>query len=136
MGKRGSMIQAARWNGDPNGLLILELEDESIEIDRPGDLVSRLMNEECESQLQAAVLMYGYCLATQGMQLPHLVRSVLQKTSPFIRSVSMDSMPLYRAVDHFDKFIGDCPEEGDDLRGLILEEANRYHQESISSSTD
>jgi hypothetical protein len=136
MRKRGSMIQAARWNGDPNGLLILELEDESIEIDRPGDLVSRLMNEECESQLQAAVLMYGYCLATQGMQLPHLVRSVLQKTSPFIRSVSMDSMPLYRAVDHFDKFIGDCPEEGDDLRGLILEEANRYHQESISSSTD
>lgn len=48
----------------------------------------------------------------------------------------MDSMPLYQAVDHFDKFIGDCSEEGDGLRGLILEEVNSYHQQSFSRSTD
>ena len=94
----------------------------------------RMMNEECDSQLQAALLMYGYCLATQGMYLPHLVRSVLRKTGPFVRSVSMDSMHLYRAIEHFDKFVGDCPEEGDELRGRVLQEVTRYHLQSLSSN--
>jgi hypothetical protein len=134
--KEGSMIIGGKWSGGPDGLLLLELEAGILEVDRPGDLVSRMMQEECEDPLQASLLMYGYCLATQGMKLPHLVRSVLRKTGPFVRSVSMDSMPLYRAVDHFDRFIGDCLEEGDDLCGLILEEVNRYHQQSISRSSD
>ncbi|MGE4618916.1 MAG: hypothetical protein AAEJ04_03815 [Planctomycetota bacterium] len=123
------MITNAQWEGGIDGILILEKENEEIRIDRPGDLVSRMMQEECHPELQAAALIYGYSLATQGVLLPHLVRQVLRKTSPFLRSVSMDSMSLYRAIEHFDRFYAECSEEGDELRKAILAESTRYHED-------
>ena len=126
------MIQDVRWDGGIDGVLILEAKRESLRIDRPGDLVSHMMQVECDPELQAAVLIYGYCLATQGVLLPHLIRQVLGKTGPFLRSVSMDSMPLYRAIEHFDLFFKERPEEGDELREAILAESARYHQELVS----
>ena len=41
----------------------------------------------------------------------------------------MASMPLYRAIEHFDLFFKECPEEGEELREAILAESARYHQE-------
>ncbi|MEE2856337.1 MAG: hypothetical protein VX949_02985 [Planctomycetota bacterium] len=125
------MIVAARWQGDADGVLCIDCGDGVVEIDRPGDLVSRMMEEECDPTLQAAILVHGYCLATQGVRLPHLVRQVLGKIGNFIRSVSMDSMPLYQAVEHFNLFVRDCPVEGAELREAVLAEAKRYHQQLI-----
>ena len=126
------MIVAARWQGDADGILCIDCEEEVVEIDRPGDLVSRMMQEECDPRLQAAILVHGYCLATRGVRLPHLVRQVMRKTGGFIRSVSMDSMPLYQAVEHFNLFVTDCPLEGAELCEAVLTEAKRYHQQLIS----
>lgn len=127
------MIKNVRWDGGINGKLTLELDDGSLQIDRPGDLVSSMMQQQCEPDLQAVAMIYGYCLATQGVHLPHLVRQVLGKTGPFLRSVSMDSMPLYRATEHFNQFFRDHPGEGDELREAMLAESARYHRELISS---
>ena len=53
------MIVAARWQGDADGILCIDCEEEVVEIDRPGDLVSRMMQEECDPRLQAAILVHG-----------------------------------------------------------------------------
>lgn len=127
------MITKVQWEGGIEGKLTLELDQKPLQIDRPGDLVAILMEKPCEPDLQASALIYGYCLATQGVQLPHLVRQVLRKTGPFLRSVSMDSMPLYRAIEHFGQFVQDHPGEGDELREAVLAESTRYHQELTSS---
>ncbi|MGE4601566.1 MAG: hypothetical protein AAEJ65_01520 [Planctomycetota bacterium] len=126
------MIEDIHWSGGIDGVLVLQCQPESLQIDRPGDLVSRLMEQECEPRLQTAALIYGYSLATQGVLLPHLIRQVLQKTGAFLRSVSMDSMPLYRAIEHFDLFFKESALEGEELREAVLAEATRYHQELVS----
>ena len=126
------MIEDIHWSGGIDGVLVLQCQPESLQIDRPGDLVSRLMEQECEPRLQTAALIYGYSLATQGVLLPHLIRQVLQKTGACLRSVSMDSMPLYRAIEHFDLFFKESALEGEELREAVLAEAARYHQELVS----
>ncbi|MEC9476785.1 MAG: hypothetical protein VX764_07085 [Planctomycetota bacterium] len=127
------MITSVQWEGGIDGELTLGLDQEIVKIDRPGDLVATMMEQSCEPDLQASALIYGYCLATQGVQLPHLVRQVLKKTGPFLRSVSMESMALYRAIEHFGQFVQDHPGEGDELREAVLAESTRYHQELASS---
>ena len=82
--------------------------------------------------MQASILIYGYCLATQGVRLPHLVRQVLGKTGAFIRSVDMNSMPLYQASEHFRQFFTDCTEEGVELQEVVLAEVHRYCRELVS----
>ena len=126
------MIEDIHWSGGIDGGLVLQCQPESRQSDRPGDLVARLMEQECEPRLQTAALIYGYSLATQGVLLPHLIRQVLQKTGAFLRSVSMDSMPLYRAIEHFDLFFKESALEGEELREAVLAEAARYHQELVS----
>ena len=112
--------------------MITDSEGKETTIDRPGDLVSHLMQEECASELQASILVHGYCLATQGVRLPHLVRQVLRKTSAFIRSVDMNSMPLYQATEHFHQFFADSPLEGVELQQAVLAEVQRYCSEKVS----
>ena len=127
------MIEKMNWVGEIDGHLIVTDESGAeTTLDRPGDLVSHMMQEECPSDLQASILIYGYCLATQGVRLPHLVRQVLGKTGAFIRSVDMNSMPLYQASEHFRQFFTDCTEEGVELQEVVLAEVHRYCREQVS----
>ena len=64
--------------------------------------------------------------------MPHLVRQVLRKTSAFIRSVDMNSMPLYQATEHFHQFFADCSSEGVELQEAVLAEVQRYCSEKVS----
>ena len=128
-----AMIEKMNWVGEINGhLVITDSDGKETTIDRPGDLVSHLMQEECASELQASILVHGYCLATQGVRLPHLVRQVLRKTSAFIRSVDMNSMPLYQATEHFHQFFAECSSEGVELQEAVLAEVQRYCSEKVS----
>ncbi|OUU20528.1 MAG: hypothetical protein CBC13_10645 [Planctomycetia bacterium TMED53] len=127
------MIEKMNWVGEINGHLVVT-DDSGAEttLDRPGDLVAHMMQAECPSELQASILVHGYCLATQGVRLPHLVRQVLKKTGVFIRSVDMNSMPLYQATEHFQSFFADCKEEGVELQEAVLAEVSRYCREKVS----
>ena len=122
----------SNWQGDIDGLLIVDIDGKIRELDRPGDLVSMMMNTDCPSDIQAATLLYGYCLATQGVLLPHLVRQVLGKIGSFLRSVSMDSMELYQAIGSIDEFIRESSLEGNELRTAVLDEVTRYHQQIVT----
>ncbi len=127
------MIEKMNWVGDIDGHLVVAGQGgtETI-LDRPGDLVAYMMKQECPAELQASILIHGYCLATQGVRLPHLVRQVLGKTGAFIRSVDMNSMPLYQATEHFRQFFVDCTAEGPDLQEAVLAEVQRYCREQVS----
>ena len=47
------MIEKMNWVGEINGhLVVIDAEGNETSIDRPGDLVSHLMQEECASDLQ------------------------------------------------------------------------------------
>ncbi|HCW44017.1 MAG TPA: hypothetical protein DGU45_01745 [Planctomycetes bacterium] len=127
------MIEKMNWVGDINGhLVVIDEENSETILDRPGDLVAHMMQEKCNAELQASILIHGYCLATQGVRLPHLVRQVLGKTGAFIRSVDMNSMPLYTASDHFQKFFSECPAEGEELQQAVLDEVQKYARDLVT----
>ena len=127
------MIEKMNWVGDINGhLVVIDEENSETILDRPGDLVAHMMQEKCPAELQASILIHGYCLATQGVRLPHLVRQVLGKTGAFIRSVDMNSMPLYTASDHFQQFFSECPAEGEELQQAVLSEIQKYARDLVT----
>ena len=106
------MITSVQWEGGIDGELTLGLDQEIVKIDRPGDLVATMMEQSCEPDLQASALIYGYCLATQGVQLPHLVRQVLKKTGPSSEVCRWNRWPCIAPSSISDSSSRITPEKG------------------------
>ena len=74
------------------------------------------MREECASELQASILVHS--CQPQGVRLPHLVR--VAKTSAFIRSVDMNSMPCIRPRNTFTSSLPIVPVKASNCRKQSL----------------
>ncbi len=128
------MITRVDWHGELDGEIVLTIDGEDgsseVMIDRPGDLVSRMMSEEFadDGWLDIAAL-YGYCLASRGIQEPIFVKQIVRKIGPFIRSARIDSLGLYQLTERIAEFIQESGTEGVELRQALLEEAHRVRAE-------
>ena len=126
------MITKVDWQGELDGEVVLtvvsddDASESSVVIDRPGDLVSRMMTEEfaTDEWLDVAA-MYGYCLASRGITEPLFVDQIVRKIGPFLRSARIDSLPLYRLTERISDLVRDSGTEGVELRELLLDEAHK-----------
>ena len=126
------MITNVDWRGDLDGDVILTIaeaesgENAEVVIDRPGDLVSRMMAEEfATEELIDIAAVYGYCLASRGISEPIFIDQIVKKIGPFIRSARIDSLNLYRLTERIAALIEESGSKGVELRQLLLDEAHR-----------
>jgi len=127
------VIVGVAWRGPLDGEVVLTLDEEDAEgrttevvVDRPGDLVARMMAEEfAEESLLERAAMYGYCLASRGIAEPIFVDQIIRKVGPFLRSARIDSMALYRLTERVPEIARRSGREGRELREFLLEEAHR-----------
>lgn len=122
------MIVAVGWRGELDGEVILGLdvdgEPSEVVIDRPGDLVERMMAEEfADERLLPVAAMYGYCLASRGIEEPLFVDQIIAKVGPFLRSARMESLPLYELTERVTALARGCGVRGVALRERLLAEA-------------
>lgn len=123
------MIVAVSWRGELDGEVVLAIdrdgEPSEVVIDRPGDLVERMMAEEfADERLLAVAAMYGYCLASRGIEEPIFVDQIVAKVGPFLRSVRMESLPLYRLTERVAALARSGDARGLELRRRLLAEAH------------
>jgi hypothetical protein len=123
------VITAVDWRGELDGELVLTIDDEQggsseVVIDRPGDLVSRMMVEEfAEESLLDVAAMFGYCLASRGIEEPIFVDQIVAKIGLFLRSARMESMPLFRLTERVAELVRESGAKGIELRRVLFEEA-------------
>lgn len=127
------MITAVAWRGELDGevVLTLDLDGEASEvvIDRPGDLVERMMAEDfADERLLEVAAMYGYCLASRGIEEPLFVDQIVAKVGPFLRSVRMESIPLYRLTERVSALARGGKTRGIELREQLLAEAHALRE--------
>lgn len=128
------MIVAVAWQGDLDGDVVLTIDDDGrttdVVIDRPGDLVSRMMAEEfAEDALLERAALYGYCLASRGIVEPIFVDQIVRKIGPFLRSARVESLALYQLTERMNALAHESGLEGIELRQHLLEEAHRHSAE-------
>ena len=128
------MIIGVTWRGDLDGDVVLTIDDEGrtteVVVDRPGDLVSRMMAEEfAEDALLEQAALYGYCLASRGIAEPIFVDQIVRKIGPFLRSARVESLALYQLTERINALANDSGLEGLELRQHLLDEAHRHAAE-------
>lgn len=125
------MITAVDWRGELDGDVVLTLLDDEgasseVVIDRPGDLVSRMMASDfAEDDLLLHAAAYGFCLASRGIEEPIFIDQIVRKSGAFLRSARMESLPLYRLVERLTVFGETTGTRGVALREAMLAEAHR-----------
>jgi hypothetical protein len=124
------VITGVAWRGALDGEVVLTIAEADgpteCAIDRPGDLVARMMAEEfSDDGLLLLAAMYGYCLASRGIEEPVLVDMVIAKVGPFLRSARMESLTLYRLTERVAAVARAGAGSGVELRRQLLAGAHR-----------
>jgi hypothetical protein len=89
-----------------------------------------MMAEEfAEEGLLAVAAMYGYCLASRGIEEPIFVDQIIAKVGPFLRSVRMESIPLYQLTERVTGIARAAGVRGVALRRRLLDEAHALRRE-------